>query len=96
MIMEKETRMAEYANVDKLMKHAISLDWSTLKWVNEVDISTAINPNVEERKKGTWIHDGVKRICPFCKDFIVTGRPTVKYCWNCGARLEERSKDAES
>ena len=46
-----------------------------------------------EHKRGTWIHDGVKRICPFCKDFIVTGRSTVKYCWNCGARLEERSED---
>lgn len=46
-----------------------------------------------ERKSGEWIHDGVKRICPFCKDFIVTGRSTVKYCWNCGERLEERSEE---
>jgi hypothetical protein len=49
-----------------------------------------------EQKSGKWIYDGVKRICPFCKDFIVTGRSIVKYCWNCGARLKERSEDAES
>ena len=42
--------MPRYANVDKLMKHAIRLDWSVLKWVNEVDICNAINPNVVERK----------------------------------------------
>ena len=54
-------------------------------------------PSVQpEWKSGKWIYDGVKRICPFCKDFIVTGRSIVKYCWNCGARLKERSKDAES
>ena len=46
-----------------------------------------------EKKSGEWIYDGVKRICPFCKDFIVTGRSIVKYCWNCGARLKERSED---
>ena len=46
-----------------------------------------------ERKSGEWIYDGVKRICPFCMDFIVTGRSIVKYCWNCGARLKERSED---
>lgn len=51
-------------------------------------------PSVQpEQKSGTWIHDGVKRICPFCKDFIVTGRSIVKYCWNCGARLKERSEE---
>lgn len=38
--------MPRYANVDKLMEHAIRMDWSVLKWVNEVDICTAINPNV--------------------------------------------------
>lgn len=46
-----------------------------------------------EVKHGKWTYDGVKRICPFCKDFIVTGRSTVKYCWNCGTRLKERSED---
>lgn len=50
---------------------------------------------VTEQKSGKWIYDGVKRICPFCKDFIVTGRSIVKYCWNCGARLKERSDDGE-
>jgi len=53
-------------------------------------------PAQPEQKSGEWIYDGVKRICPFCKDFIVTGRSIVNYCWNCGARLKERSKDAES
>ena len=38
--------MPRYADVDRLMEHAITMDWSVLKWVNEVDISTAINPNV--------------------------------------------------
>ena len=53
-----------------------------------------IAPSVQsEQKSGKWIYDGVKRICPFCKDFIVTGRSIVKYCWNCGARLKERSED---
>lgn len=50
-------------------------------------------PAQPEQKSGEWIYDGVKRICPFCKDFIVTGRSIVKYCWNCGARLKERSED---
>lgn len=62
--------MAKYASVDKLMKHAISLDWSILKWVNEVDISTAINPNVVERKRGKWVKmqdaDGVYWACSEC------------------------------
>jgi hypothetical protein len=58
-----------------------------------MDIAPSVQP---EQKSGTWIYDGTKRICPFCKDFIVTGRSIVKYCWNCGARLKERSKDAES
>ena len=53
-------------------------------------------PAQPEPKSGTWIYDGTKRICPFCKDFIVTGRSIVKYCWNCGARLKERSKDDEA
>lgn len=41
--------MPRYANVDRLMGHAIKMDWSMLKWVNEVDIYDAINPNVVER-----------------------------------------------
>ena len=54
------------------------------------DIAPSAQP---EQNSGEWIYDGVKRICPFCKDFIVTGRSIVKYCWNCGARLKERSED---
>ncbi len=66
--------VTKYADVDKLMKHAISLDWSVLKWVNEVDISTAINPNVVERKKGKWIKmsdaDGIYWTCSECGEDI--------------------------
>lgn len=66
--------MPRYANVDKLMEHAIRLDWSVLKWVNEVDISTAINPNVVERKKGKWIKmsdaDGIYWTCSECGEDI--------------------------
>ena len=49
--------MPRYANVDRLMGHAIKMDWSMLKWVNEVDIYDAINPNVVERAE----YDKVKR-----------------------------------
>ena len=89
--------MPRYANVDKLMEHAIRLDWSVLKWVNEVDISTAINPNVVEVKHGRWIggeidycsccgHKGcASDIWDFCKD--------GEYCPNCGAKMD--GKEAE-
>ena len=55
------------------------------KWYRE-EIEAA---DVSKIKKGKWIYDNEKRICPFCKDFIVTGRKIVKYCWNCGAELVE-------
>lgn len=78
--------MPRYANVDKLMEHAISLDWSVLKWVNEVDISTAINPNVVERKKGKW-KQGCCSGCEYdwSKDAPIASVP--KYCPNCGADM---------
>lgn len=49
--------------------------------------------DVPERNVGKWIYDGTKRICPFCKDFIVTGRSIVKYCWNCGADMRKETED---
>lgn len=85
--------MPRYANVDKLMEHAISLDWSVLKWVNEVDISTAINPNVVEQKKGKWIEDleclPITYICPFC-GYTIYGDDT-NFCPNCGADMREEN-----
>lgn len=88
--------MPRYANVDKLMKHAISLDWSVLKWVNEVDICTAINPNVVERKKGTWKYvnygDFGNWHCTACgKIPIIYG--DENFCPNCGADMRKETED---
>ena len=85
--------MPRYADVDKLMKHAISLDWSTLKWVNEVDIITYINPRVVERKKGKWIKESLVTTdylykCSACKKY---SRVMYDYCPNCGADMREES-----
>ena len=83
--------MPRYANVDKLMEHAISLDWSVLKWVNEVDIYTAINPNVVERKRGKWIWQGSISegcwVCSECKHKFYQGYGNENFCPNCGADL---------
>lgn len=66
--------MARYANVDRLMEHAIKMDWSMLKWVNEVNIYDAINPNVVVQKKGKWIKksdtDGIYWSCSECGEDI--------------------------
>lgn len=94
--------MSRYANVDKLMEHAISLDWSVLKWVNEVDISTAINPNVVERKKGKWIVNKGLYQCSCCKHiwselWWVESCPMERmykimpFCPNCGADMRKES-----
>lgn len=40
--------MSRYADVTVAMKHAIKMDWSTQKWVSEVNLVNAINPNVVE------------------------------------------------
>lgn len=98
--------MPRYANVDRLMEHAISLDWSILKWVNEVDICTAINPNVVERKKGKWIRKSPTAwmwTCSCCKKDDAYAysagescEPDVLqdlFCPNCGADMRERSDD---
>ena len=83
--------MPRYANVDKLMKHAISLDWSVLKWANEVDIITAINPNVVERKKGRWVWQGSISegcwVCSECKLKFYQGYGNDNFCPNCGADM---------
>ena len=90
--------MPRYANVDKLMEHAIRLDWSVLKWVNEVDISTTINPNVVEVKHGRWMFspDDSEGICTVCQ-YKIYGRPynntylivPYNYCPNCGAKMSD-------
>ena len=79
--------MAKYADVDKLMKHSISLDWSILKWVNEVDICYAIKPNVVERKKGKW-KQGCCSECGYNwgKDAPIANVPN--FCPNCGAKMD--------
>jgi hypothetical protein len=81
---------------------AIDVTWEKMTYTEQWYVLTEVRRRLKalpsaqpEQKRGTWIYDGVKRICPFCKDFIVTGRSIVKYCWNCGARLKERSEDAE-
>lgn len=82
--------MPRYANVDKLMEHAIKMDWSSLKWVNEVDICTAINPNVVTRKRGKW------KVCNIL-DYAQrhTGRMVGK-CPFCGYLTDEFRKMFES
>lgn len=89
--------MPRYANVDKLMEHAIRMDWSVLKWVNEVDISTAINPNVVERKHGKWEkkwHSYFERELPCCSVCGHFSAMRWKYCPNCGADMGEETEDA--
>lgn len=79
--------MTRYANVDRLMKHAISLDWSILKWVNEVDICSAINPNVIEQKRGKWIEIKRNDVNP------LTGRRGVYVgCSECGCPIPTDSQ----
>jgi hypothetical protein len=87
---EKQFQESEDLDVGDWMVHRIFV-----QNMNDIDRQTILNlPSAQsEQKSGEWIYDGVKRICPFCKDFIVTGRSIVKYCWNCGARLKERSEE---
>jgi len=82
---------------------AIDVTWEKMTYTEQWYVLTEVRRRLKalpsaqsEQKSGEWIYDGTKRICPFCKDFIVTGRSIVKYCWNCGARLKERSKDDEA
>ena len=78
--------MARYANVDKLMEHAIRLDWSVLKWVNEVDICNSINPNVQEVKHGKWIKVGDNSYrCSVCNEVSCCNG---NFCPDCGAKME--------
>ena len=97
--------MPRYANVDKLMKHSIRMDWSILRWVNEVDICTAINPNVVERKKGKWVNDrGIYR-CSSCNqlwsEWWVGAKPIERmkkecpYCPLCGSYNGEAIEENE-
>ena len=91
--------MPRYANVDKLMKHSIRMDWSILRWVNEVDICTAINPNVVERKRGKWRHYEGYLTCSECRteydDDIMTHccDDVPRFCPNCGADMREESEN---
>ena len=92
--------MPRYANVDKLMKHAVNLEWSVLKWVNEVDICTAINPNVVERKRGKWMsNDTDGFMCSVCRNIcrqpVLMGTPMFYFCPICGADMREESEDGD-
>ena len=100
--------MPRYANVDKLMEHAIIMDWLVLKWVNEVDISTAINPNVVEVKHGYFIGtefdgyaDGYPVFyewkCSECGCIFEDEEPTYNYCPQCGAKMDgEETEDGQN
>lgn len=100
--------MPRYANVDRMMEHAVNLEWSVLKWVNEVDIVTAINPNVVERKKGEWLDDSLDGILPMgiecrwqkcscCGNSIsrLSIQQLPNFCPNCGAEMREENDNAE-
>lgn len=64
--------MSKYADVTIAMKHAIKMDWSTQKWVNEVDLINAINPNVAE-------FDALTK-CKDCKFKRYTSKPGYLGC----------------
>ena len=86
--------MPRYADVDKLMKHAVNMDWSALRWVNEVDICTAINPCVVERKKGKWIsrkNEPKHKYWWTCSECQGRFDYEWKFCPNCGADMREEN-----
>ena len=66
--------MSKYADVTVAMKHAIKMDWSTQKWVSEVNLVNAINPNVVEVVRC--------KDCKWCnKEYY--GEHETEWVWYC-------------
>lgn len=94
--------MPRYADVDKMMKHAVNMEWSTLKWVNEVDICDCITSNIVKRKTGKWIpfnpdekgfanHIQCSECSAWQKMEVPHKTHDFDFCPSCGVYMREES-----
>lgn len=85
-----------YCDIEILKKHFVRFGWSVNRWVNEVDISSALsNKDLEPVKHAHWerLEGDSRFMCSLCKwkETVPTcnGEPTIwEYCPSCGAKMD--------